>query len=97
MITKSNILYKILSLQNTRLLLKIATFLRNREIFAKFNQKNVEMFLKITKKNNGLLFIEMFFFFSLYCQNSESERCSSVFIQFWPYFDKDHKDDILNR
>lgn len=55
------------------------------------------MFLKITKKNNGLLFIEMFYFFSLYCQNSESERCSSVFIQFWPYFDKDHKDDILNR
>lgn len=50
MITKSNILYKILSLQNTRFLLKIATFLRNREIFAKFNQKNVEMFLKITKK-----------------------------------------------
>lgn len=66
MITKSNILYKILSLQNTRLLLKIATFLRNREIFAKFKQKNVEMFLKITKKNNGLLFIEMFcFYFTL--------------------------------
>lgn len=50
MITKSNILYKILSLQNTRFLLKIATFLRNRQIFAKFNLKNVEMFLKITKK-----------------------------------------------
>lgn len=57
MITKSNILYKILSLQNTRLLLKIATFLRNREIFAKFNQKNVEMFLKITKKKKMVCYL----------------------------------------